>query len=153
MRQSPGVDVVQTGQMGGVTSLFVRGGNSTANKVLIDGIPAEDVGGTLRLRHSLDDAAVAGLEIYRGPDSALYGTDAGASVVNLRRRAAVRPSRWWTTRAMRATSTRTATKAALSGAHKQARLLWRRSRASTPRTRCPWTSTTRRRGRRTLATT
>jgi vitamin B12 transporter len=39
LRQSPGVDVVQTGQAGGVTSLFVRGGNSTANQVLIDGIP------------------------------------------------------------------------------------------------------------------
>src|ERR1035441_4502274 len=34
LRQSPGVDVVQTGQMGGVASLFVRGGNSTANQVL-----------------------------------------------------------------------------------------------------------------------
>ena len=31
LRQSPGVDVVQTGQMGGATSLFVRGGNSDAN--------------------------------------------------------------------------------------------------------------------------
>ena len=45
LRQSPGVDVVQQGQMGGVTSLFVRGGNSDANKVLIDGITAEDTGG------------------------------------------------------------------------------------------------------------
>ena len=45
LRQAPGVVVVQTGQYGGVTSLFVRGGNSTANKVLIDGVPANDVGG------------------------------------------------------------------------------------------------------------
>ena len=37
--------MVQTGQTGGVTSLFVRGGNSTANHVLIDGITANDVGG------------------------------------------------------------------------------------------------------------
>jgi iron complex outermembrane receptor protein/vitamin B12 transporter len=79
LRQSPGLDVVQTGQMGGVTSLFVRGGNSTANEVTIDGIPADDVGGTF----DFGTVALAGLEVYRGPNSALYGTDAGASVVSL----------------------------------------------------------------------
>jgi iron complex outermembrane receptor protein/vitamin B12 transporter len=82
MRQSPGVDMVQTGQMGGVTSLFMRGGNSTANQVLIDGIPAEDVGGTFDFG-TVSSTGLAGLEVYRGPNSALYGTDAGASVVNL----------------------------------------------------------------------
>ena len=74
--------MVQTGQTGGVTSLFVRGGNSTANQVLIDGIPAEDVGGTFDFG-TVSCTGVAGLEMYRGPNSALYGTDAGASVVNL----------------------------------------------------------------------
>ena len=82
LRQSPGVDVVQTGQMGGVASLFVRGGNSTANQVLIDGIPAVDVGGTFDIG-TISSTGLAGLELYRGPNSALYGTDAGASVVNL----------------------------------------------------------------------
>lgn len=82
LRQSPGVGVVQTGQMGGVASLFVRGGNSTANRVLIDGIPAGDVGGIFDLG-TVSSTGLAGLELYRGPNSALYGTDAGASVVNL----------------------------------------------------------------------
>jgi iron complex outermembrane receptor protein/vitamin B12 transporter len=82
LRQSAGVDVVQTGQAGGVTSLFVRGGNSTANQVLIDGIPADDVGGTFDFG-TVSSTAMAGLEVYRGPNSALWGTDAGASVVNL----------------------------------------------------------------------
>ncbi len=82
LRQSAGVDVVQTGQFGGVTSLFVRGGNSTANQVLIDGIPADDVGGTFDFG-TPSTTALAGVELYRGPNSALYGTDAGASVVNL----------------------------------------------------------------------
>jgi iron complex outermembrane receptor protein/vitamin B12 transporter len=83
MRQSAGVDVVQTGQAGGVTSLFVRGGNSTANEVLIDGIPADDVGGTFDFG-TVSSTGLAGLEVYRGPNSALYGTDAGASVVSLK---------------------------------------------------------------------
>jgi iron complex outermembrane receptor protein/vitamin B12 transporter len=82
LRQSPGVDVVQTGQAGGVTSLFVRGGNSTANEVMVDGIPANDVGGTFDFG-TVSSTGLAGLEVYRGPNSALYGTDAGASVVSL----------------------------------------------------------------------
>jgi vitamin B12 transporter len=80
LRQSPGVDVVQTGQLGGATSLFVRGGNSDANKVLIDGIPAEDVGGRFDFG-TVSSTGVTGMEIYRGPDSALYGSDAASSAI------------------------------------------------------------------------
>jgi vitamin B12 transporter len=82
LRLSPGVAVVQTGQAGGVTSLFVRGGNSDANKVLIDGIPAEDVGGRFDYG-TVSTTGVAGLELYRGSNSALYGSDAEAGVVSL----------------------------------------------------------------------
>ena len=80
LRQSPGVDVVQQGQMGGITSVFVRGGNSDANKVLIDGIPAEDVGGRFDFG-TVSSSGVTGLEIYRGPDSVLYGSDASSSTI------------------------------------------------------------------------
>jgi len=82
LRQSPGAAAVQTGQYGGATSLFVRGGNSTANKVLIDGIPAEDVGGVFDFGN-VSSTGLTGLEFYRGPNSVLYGSDAGASVVSL----------------------------------------------------------------------
>ncbi len=82
LRQSPGAAVVQTGQYGGATSLFVRGGNSTANKVLIDGIPAEDVGGVFDFGN-VSSTGLTGLEFYRGPNSVLYGSDAGASVVSM----------------------------------------------------------------------
>jgi iron complex outermembrane receptor protein/vitamin B12 transporter len=81
LRQSPGVAVVQTGQAGGVTSLFVRGGNSTANQVLLDGIPMVDVGGVFDFG-TLSTTGLTGIELYRGSNSALYGTDAGASVLN-----------------------------------------------------------------------
>ncbi len=89
LRQSPGVAVVQTGQTGGVTSLFVRGGNSDANKVLIDGIPAEDVGGLFDYGTvsstgigSTSNQGTA-IELYRGPDSVLYGSDAAASALSI----------------------------------------------------------------------
>jgi iron complex outermembrane receptor protein/vitamin B12 transporter len=82
LRQVPGVFMVQTGQAGGVTSLFLRGGNSTANLVLVDGIPAEDVGGTFDYG-TVSSTAIDRIEVYRGPDSAIYGTDAGAGVVTI----------------------------------------------------------------------
>jgi len=82
LRQSPGNVVVQTGQYGGVASLFVRGGDSDANKVLIDGIAAEDPGGQFDYG-TISTTGISGLELYRGPNSALYGSDAAASVVNL----------------------------------------------------------------------
>lgn len=81
LRQGPGQVAVQTGQYGGVASLFVRGGNSDANKVLIDGVTSEDVGGRFDFG-TVSSTAQGNIEIYRGPDSVLYGSDAGASVVN-----------------------------------------------------------------------
>ncbi len=80
LRLQPGVSVVQSGGYGGVTSLFVRGGNSDANQVLIDGIPADDVGGRFDFSN-VASTAVSGLEVRRGPESVLYGTDALASTV------------------------------------------------------------------------
>jgi iron complex outermembrane receptor protein/vitamin B12 transporter len=82
LRQIPGVNVVQTGERGGVTSLFIRGGSSTANRVTLDGVPIEDIGG----RFDFGNVATTGLaniEIYRGPNSVLYGSDAAAGVVAL----------------------------------------------------------------------
>ena len=80
LRQVAGFDVVQTGQRGGVTSVFIRGGNSDANKVLLDGISIEDIGG----RFDLSTMASTGLshaEAYRGPNSVLWGSDAAAGVM------------------------------------------------------------------------
>jgi vitamin B12 transporter len=81
LRQAPGQTVVQQGQYGSVTSLFVRGGNSDANKILIDGVTSEDVGGRFDFG-TVSSTALTNIELYRGPDSVLYGSDAGASVVN-----------------------------------------------------------------------
>jgi len=81
LRQSPGVNAVQQGQYGGIGSIFVRGGNSDANKVMIDGVTAEDVGGRFDFG-TVSSTALDGFELYRGANSVLYGSDAGASVVN-----------------------------------------------------------------------
>lgn len=80
LRLQPGVAVVQTGQYGGITSLFVRGASSDSNKVLIDDVPANDVGGIFDYG-TVSSTALATIETHRGPDSILYGTDARAGVV------------------------------------------------------------------------
>ena len=80
LRLAPGFVVSNTGQTGGQTALFIRGGNSDDNKILLDGIPLEDIGGTFDFA-DLATTGIASAEAYRGPDSVVYGTDAGAGVV------------------------------------------------------------------------
>jgi iron complex outermembrane receptor protein/vitamin B12 transporter len=82
LRLMPGTVVVQSGQLGAQTSLFVRGGNSDANKILFDGIDAGDLGNQFDFG-PLSTTAVERAEIYRGPDSSLYGAGAGSGVVSL----------------------------------------------------------------------
>jgi vitamin B12 transporter len=82
LRQSPGNVVLQTGQTGGPASLLVRGGSFDANKVLLDGISAEDVGGRFDFS-TLSTFGLSGPELARGANSALYGAGATASVVSL----------------------------------------------------------------------
>ena len=82
LRLMPGVFVAQVGQMGAQSSLFVRGGNSDANKIVLDGVDAGDLGGQFDFG-PLSTTAVERAEVFRGANSSLYGADAGSSVVSL----------------------------------------------------------------------
>jgi iron complex outermembrane receptor protein/vitamin B12 transporter len=82
LRLVPGVQAAQTGQEGGTTGLYIRGGGSDANKVLIDGIPMNDIGGNVEFAN-VASAAIAQVETLRGPNSVLYGSDALSGVVSL----------------------------------------------------------------------
>jgi iron complex outermembrane receptor protein/vitamin B12 transporter len=82
LRLMPGTVVVQTGQLGAQSSLFVRGGDSDSNKILLDGVSVEDLGGEFDFG-PLSTTAVERAEVYRGPDSNLYGADAASGVVSL----------------------------------------------------------------------
>jgi vitamin B12 transporter len=86
----PGLQVTQTGQRGGTTSLFIRGGNSNANKVLLDGVPVNDIGGEVEFG-DLSFNGVENVEVLRGPNSVLYGSDALAGVVSLTTRHGTTP--------------------------------------------------------------
>ncbi|MGE0448355.1 MAG: TonB-dependent receptor [Vicinamibacterales bacterium] len=82
VRSSPGAMVLQTGGLGGITALFVRGGESTYNTVLLDGIPINEPGGTFNF-NNLTTENVERVEVVRGANSALFGSDAMSSVVQL----------------------------------------------------------------------
>jgi iron complex outermembrane receptor protein/vitamin B12 transporter len=82
LRLMPGTSVAQVGQMGAQASLFIRGGDSDANKILLDGVSAGDLGGRFDFG-PLATTAVERAEVYRGPDSSLYGADAESGVVSL----------------------------------------------------------------------
>src|ERR1700722_1885584 len=82
LRLVPGAQITQTGQTGGTTGLSIRGGNVNANKVVIDGVPADDIGGAVEFAN-IDTVGIAKVEVLREPNSALYGSDALAGVVSL----------------------------------------------------------------------
>jgi vitamin B12 transporter len=82
LRTVPGAQVVQTGARGGTTSLFVRGGSSNFNKVLLDGVPANDIGGEFDFS-DLTTTGVDRVELLRGSNSVLYGSDAMTGVVSV----------------------------------------------------------------------
>ena len=80
-----GASSVQNGGAGGAASLFLRGANSEHTLVLVDGIELNDPANPSRsfdLAH-LSTAGVEQVEILRGPQGTIYGSDAIGGVVNI----------------------------------------------------------------------
>ncbi len=82
LRLVPGVQITATGQNGGAASLFLRGGDSNFTKVLVDGVPVNDIGSLADLS-TLASTGIARVEVLRQPSSVLYGSDALSGVVSL----------------------------------------------------------------------
>src|SRR5262245_55150139 len=82
LTSTPGAMMIRNGGPGTVTSLFVRGGESNYNKVLLDGVPLNEPGGTYYL-NNLSTENLDRVEIVRGAYSSLFGSDAMASVIQL----------------------------------------------------------------------
>jgi outer membrane cobalamin receptor len=89
---TPGAMMIRSGGPGTLTSLFVRGGESDYNKVLLDGIPLNEPGGSFYL-NNLTTENLDRIEIVRGAYSSLFGSDAMASVIQLFTRSADGTSR------------------------------------------------------------
>jgi vitamin B12 transporter len=85
LRAVPGLDVVRRGGEGQQTSLFIRGANSEHTLVLIDGVEAND---PISPNRAFDFANltidnIERVEILRGPQSPLYGSDAIGGVISI----------------------------------------------------------------------
>ncbi len=85
LKEVPGLNLVQSGGPGGQTSIFMRGTNSNHTKVFVDGIdisdPSNPTGAFDFGQFLLQD--VQKIEVLRGPQSGLYGSDAIGGVVNI----------------------------------------------------------------------
>jgi vitamin B12 transporter len=81
----PGLNVVQSGGPGGLTSVFMRGTNANHTKILIDGIDASDPSNPARVFDlgQLLTADIQQIEVLRGPQSGLYGADAIGGVISI----------------------------------------------------------------------
>lgn len=77
-----GLEAPRTGSRGATTSLFVRGGQSDHNLVMINGVQVNQAGGGFDFGQ-LSAENIERIEIVKGAHSSLYGSDAAASVINI----------------------------------------------------------------------
>lgn len=86
LRTVPGLMIEELGGPGGLTAVSIRGGEANFTLVLVDGIelndPTNTRGGSYDFSN-LDMASIERIEIVRGPQSAIYGSDAMAGVINI----------------------------------------------------------------------
>lgn len=92
LRDVPGLAVSRSGVQGSATQIRVRGAEANHLLVLIDGVEANDPSQSDELNWgTLSAADIERIEVIRGPQSSLRGSDAMAGVVNIVTRRADRP--------------------------------------------------------------
>ncbi|MDX5365570.1 MAG: TonB-dependent receptor [Alphaproteobacteria bacterium] len=85
LRSVPGLHIVETGARGTLTSVFTRGASSNQTLVMVNGLAVNDPsspGGAANLA-SIPLDNVDRIEVVRGPQSALYGSQAIGGVINI----------------------------------------------------------------------
>jgi outer membrane cobalamin receptor len=82
LQELPGLAAARTGPQGAQGSAFVRGGNSNAARVLVDGVPVNEPGGAFNFGTAVP-LELERIEVVRGAASSVYGTDALAGVIHV----------------------------------------------------------------------
>lgn len=84
VRLAPGVSVATTGAQGTETVVRIRGGESNHTLVFVDGIAFNDIAANNQARFdTFASGGLARVELIRGPQSALWGSEALGGVVAL----------------------------------------------------------------------
>jgi vitamin B12 transporter len=85
LRQVPGLSVTQAGGPGQASSILIRGANAGQTLVLLDGVRINDPSGPSGEFDAsmIAPAIIERIEVLRGPQSALYGSDAMGGVVHI----------------------------------------------------------------------
>ena len=85
LRLLPSVAVAQRGPVGSQTSVFIRGGNSSQTLVLVDGVRINDLtapNGAFDFG-ALLTGNIGRVEVLRGPNSVIWGSQAIGGVINV----------------------------------------------------------------------
>jgi vitamin B12 transporter len=84
LRDVPGLSVNRAGPVGSLTQVRMRGAEGNQTLVLIDGIEVNNPASGSEFNFAnLLSAEIERIEVLRGPQSALYGSDAIGGVVNI----------------------------------------------------------------------
>ncbi len=85
IQEIAGLNTVQSGPSGQTASVFIRGASSSHTKVMLDGVELNDPINPTRsfdLSHLFIEN-IDRIEVIKGPQSTLYGSDAMAGVINI----------------------------------------------------------------------
>ena len=82
LREIPGLQIDEYGPIGTLAEVFTRGADYTGTLVLLDGVPLNDPGGELHLEN-FSTEGLDRVEVVLGPESALFGAEAAAGVIQL----------------------------------------------------------------------
>lgn len=96
LRTVPGLDITESGGPGGTTNIRMRGGNTGQTLVMIDGIRINDptaASGDYDFA-MFAPSSIDRIEVLKGPQSALYGSDAMTGVINIITRSGTGPAQF-----------------------------------------------------------
>ncbi|TLD42112.1 MAG: Outer membrane vitamin B12 receptor BtuB [Candidatus Jettenia ecosi] len=83
LRRAPGLEVARTGGIGGTTGMFIRGASSAQTLVFVDGVQMNSSTTGAYDFANLTTDNIERVEILRGPQSTLYGSEAIGGVVSI----------------------------------------------------------------------